>query len=275
MYTAKVSEKEVRAVGMIRKALKIIILVLVLIMSVSLLYGRYTSLNEKIAAYENEVSGRYVFSNIEILRFLTTDGVKNFRKQVEFALDSAQISDVKTITILDSISKEDQQDYYEWLIACDDKAHTQFICTYSGDMNSVEGDMNSSISVGPFEPVQHSSATSEQAESISLSAQDDTQEYISGTISNIELIQPRISGQNYLYDNIPQQICDTMSQKMLEFLVETQNNRRSFYISQSGIRKAGDIVMFSIKPETTIGENDSISCKYSISNNSFMFEYTD
>ena len=108
--TEKMSEE--KAINILTKIILGIIGVIIFILAVSFIYGKYNKYNALINGYETELTDQYSFNNIETLQFLDTENLIEYQKLVKEIIEGDEIEDVSEIVVLDTIVKNSDSGIY-------------------------------------------------------------------------------------------------------------------------------------------------------------------
>ena len=257
--------KEVQAVKRIVRMAVIVFSCMLVIITFFFIQGTCERYNEVIDEYELEIKNKYSVTNIERLDFLNTEEIIAYKKLLQETLSTEGISENVELTVLDTIKHNEDERTYDWLIVCDNQANRMYSNTYH------ESDGN--FTVFQFEDTQEISE--EDEEEIKDSASIDNSSYINGSIDNIAAVEPTIQNLVALSHYMDDEAGAEFSGKLLEFLVETNNNRRTFTVSTASLEKKGNEIICVLHPEIELNENNTIKAVYNSSDQTFVFEYTD
>ena len=266
-------KREKRALDIIARCILVIIAIIVVISTVSFIRGKYEKYNETLSEYEAELKGEYNFTNIEELQFLNTEGVIEYQNYVREIIQSDAIENVTSITVLDTITNNAESGTYEWFITLDDKNNTTYKNIYTP---SAVNDNVGAFTMSQFDVAEIMDDTENEAISIKEDAiSENESDYIDGTLDDITGILPTIENIGLVTKYIDDEDGVTLSNKLRVFLVESNNNRRLFTITQSGIENKEDRYTFIIKAKITLSQNNTIRAVYNKASKAFTFEYTD
>lgn len=261
-------EKEQKAVNRILCIVVIAFGCILLIIMLSFVKGTCDRYEEEIQDYELEIKNRYSFTNIERLDFLTTDEIITYKKLLQESLAAEGISENVNLTVLDTITHNEAEGAYEWLIVCDNQKNQMYANTYH--------ELDHNFTVLQFdENIDTKEIDEEIKKEIKESASADDSEYVNGSIQNLAAVEPTVRNLGALSPYMDDQACSELSGKLLEFLVETNNNRRSFSVSTASAEEKGSIVFCVLHPEIELNENNTIKVSYDREDSLFNFEYTD
>lgn len=245
--------------------------VYICICAVSFTVGKSAKYDEKIDFYRNEMQDDKGFTNIETLRFLSSDRIIDYQELVSRTLDTnPDIGKYQDITILDTITYSKESNMYEWFFVLDDKKGSIFSNTYSK--------LDGTVSV--YEYVQDTdvaSAVNNVSEEIANDPEGDDEGnyYISGSIENVAGIDPDISGLGNISKKFSDEENIELIEKLRNFLNETNNNRRNFTLNKESIKGTDTEMTFILEPEVKLKKNNKIKATYDKREKVFEFEYTD
>lgn len=268
--TEKMSEE--KAINILTKIILGIIGVIIFILAVSFIYGKYNKYNALINGYETELTDQYSFNNIETLQFLDTENLIEYQKLVKEIIEGDEIEDVSEIVVLDTIVKNSDSGIYEWFISLNDKDMSTYKNTYTA--SGINSDEIGAFTISKYE-VDENSDFNDEENTIKEEAIQDGMNYIEGSIDNIASVLPTVENIGKLGEYIADEDGVEFSNKFRTFLVETGNNRRTFILSQSSIENKANEVVFVLKPEIKLAKENTIRVVFDKKERTFIFEYTD
>lgn len=243
-----------------------ILLFVVMTCSISFTLGHLKKYDEQLDDYKDGINHGFVISNLENLTFLQTDDVVEYKTVFKKALkDNDLYKKVKNVIVLDTIAKQNEVEQYEWYSVCDDKEKTTFINNY--DANS------KGFTISKFDKDEEDAGlTDEQVEKIQIKDEESDDNYVNGSVSDIEAINPKLSNTDELFTIIRNNETELLD-SFRKFLVETENNRRNFTVIDNSIKQTDSTVSCTFGADVELSNNNIIKMTYSKSDRTFVFDY--
>ena len=264
MQKSKKKISEEKAAKMIVRGITAVVFIYVAICSISFIVGQNNKYNDEITRYRREAKGEGGFANIELLQFMNTDDVIEYKNVVAQALEAdSDIGRDSNITILDVITYDQDSNIYEWLFALDDRNESTFYNSFNGNEHT--------FSVYRFtEPEIYEDTENPTEQSVQG-------EYFTGSIQNINDTAPEISNIDILEPYIGD-INSSQRTMFIEglktFLIDTKNNRRSFSVKEDSVQKTRNGFECVVTADIKL-ENNNIKIKYDKVSDTYECEYVD